>query len=221
MSNVNPYTLEGLGGPNGKNAPSQLVSGTYDELLVSNVLGKYAELTRYGKVFIAKSGAAAAIPIQSTLTNSPTLWNPSTSGKFVFPLMLTINPGVIGVPVLTGLTISQLLATGETVGTGLPIATFTNITPVPALLGRGTCVTKFANATVTFTTNPTLIADLGIVHWLEGTAAEGVLQAVSFDFDGLICMPPGTSISIGAIAATSTTFWTTIYFAELPVGYLP
>jgi len=214
-------TVEGLQGPLTKNQAGPISTGAFGEQLTSTVFGKYAELTRYGKVFIAKSGAAAAIPIQSTLTNSPTLWNPASSGKWVYPLMATFGVGSVGTPVLTSLTISQVLLTGDVAATNLPIATFTNIAPQPALLGRGTASTKFANAAVTFTTNPTLIADLGIMHWLEGSAASGAMLPVFFDFDGLIVMPPGTSISIGAIAATSTTYWTTIYFAELPAPYLP
>lgn len=185
-------------------------------LITQNLFGRYEELAAKGYIFSAKSGAAAAIPIQSTLTNAPTLWNPASSGKWVIPLYATFSPGAVGTPVLTGLTVSYLLATGDTVATNLPFATFTNIVPVCMTLQTTLPVaqTKFANAAVTFTTNPALLMDLGMVHWLEGTAAFGGMQSTVADFQGALLMKPGTAISIGAIAATSTTYWTTIVFAE-------
>jgi len=207
----------GLVGPLLKGGQSYFRSSDMGECVTLPGGSDYQELNRQGMVFTARSGAAAAIPINSTLTNSPTLWNAASSGKMVIPLMLNISPGAIGTPVLTGLTVSYLKNTGDGVGTGAPLATFTNIAPVSNLVGRGAANTRFANATVTFTTQPAVIMDLGLIHWLEGTAATGLQLNWSFDFKGTIVMPPGTSISIGAIAATSSTFWTSIVFAEVPV----
>ncbi len=192
-------------------------AGNSGEVIVSSLYGQYAELTRRGQVFVAKSAAAAAIPIQSALTNSPTLWNVSSSGKLVYPLAIMLSPGAIGTPVLHGLTISQTLATGDAALTGAPIATFTNVVPVPCLLGRGAATTRFAHGTDTFTTNPTWIADLGLGHWIEGTAATGLQQRMFIDLAGLIVLPPGTAISIGATTATSTTYTVSIFFAEAPL----
>lgn len=192
--------------------------GNYGESIVSQLFGKYLELSRRNLVFVARSGAAAAIPINTTLTNSPTLWNPADSGKIVVPLRLQLSVAAIGTPVLTSLTLSYLTNTGSVVATGNPLATFTNIAPKCVSLGKGSAATtKFANATVTFTANPTALMDIGIHHWLEGTAGSGQMGEIFHDFDGTLVMPPGTSISVGATAATSTTFWTSILFAELAV----
>jgi hypothetical protein len=87
------------------------------------------------------------------------------------------------------------------------------------LLGKGTSAsTKFAGAVCTFTTQPARIMDLGFGHLLEGSAASGQLYSQFYhDFDGSLQMPPGTTISLGSTIATSTTYWTTIIFAEIPM----
>ena len=206
----------GNSGPFSKNAPVYLRSSDFGEQVMVPGGSDYQEYNRQGQLYVAKSGAAAAIPIQSTLTNSPTLWNPASSGKVLIPCLLNLGVGTVGTPVLTSFTVSYVKNTGDTAATNLPLATFTNIAPVGLILGHGASVAKFANAVVTFTTNPTLLMDTGILHWLEGTAASGAMINCQYDFKGTIIMPPGTSISIGAITATSTTYWTSIIFAEIP-----
>jgi len=194
-------------------------AGSYGELIVNALGGKYMELCRRGYVFAAVGAAAAAVPIATALTNSPTLWNPADSNKIVVPLSVQLSLGVIGTPVLQGFTISYLISTGSTVATGLPLATFTNITPTCLRLGQAaTATTKFAGAVVTFTVQPARLMDLGFGHLLEGAAASGQLVSqFGFDFDGRLLMAPGTSISLGSTIATSTTYWTTIIFAEIPL----
>lgn len=199
-----------------KGGQSYLRSSDMGEAVYMPGGSDYQELCRQGFVFTARSGALAAIPVNTTLTNSPTLWNPASSGKVVVPLMLNLSPGVIGTPVIWGATISFLKNTGDTPATGAAIATFTNVVPVPNMIGRGAATTRFANAVVTFTTQPAVVMDTGLGHYLEGTAATGQLQNQSFDFKGTIIMPPGTSISVGATIASSTTYWTSIVFAEFP-----
>ncbi len=193
-------------------------AGKNGELIVQQLFGNYAELAQRGYVFVARSGAAAAIPVNTTLTNSPTLWNPADSGKLVIPLLLNLSCVNIGTYVEDGFTVSYLTSTGSTVATGLPLATFTNIAPVSTLLGAGkTATTKFANGTVTFTTQPAALMDLGMGQNVQGTAANGEPYNLSFDFRGAIIMRPGTSISIGAAtAASSATYWASIVFAEVP-----
>lgn len=196
-----------------------LRGGSYGELITASMWGEYGEFCRRGYVHAAIGAAAAAVPIATTLTNAPSLWNPSDSNKLVVPLSIQLSLGAIGTPILQGFTISYLTATGSAVATGQPIATFTNIAPVNLLLGKGgTATTKFSGAVSTYTTNPARLMDLGFGHHLEGTAASGQLYSqFSFDFHGRLMMPPGTSIHLGSTIATSTTYWTTIIFAEIPL----
>ena len=197
-------------------------AGNYGELIVGQLGGKYQEWNRRGYLFAAVGAAAAAVPIATTLTNSPTLWNPADSNKIVVPVSVQLSLGAIGTPILQGFTISYLISTGSTVATGLPLATFTNVAPVSLRLGQGTtATTKFAGAVDTFTVNPARLMDLGFGHHLEGAAASGQLYSgFGFDFEGRLLMWPGTAISLGSTIATSTTYWTTIIFAEIPLVVL-
>lgn len=196
-----------------------LAVGKYGQVLTSDIFGKFGDLCQRGLVYAGTGAAAAAVPIATTLTNSPTLWNPASSTKLVIPLRILLSLGAIGTPVLNGFTISYLTTAGDGIGTGAPVVTFTNIPPVCLLLGKGTSAsTKFSGATVTFTTQPARIMDLGFGHHLEGAAASGQLYSMFYhDFDGSLMMPPGTTISLGSTIATSMTFWTTIIFAEIPM----
>jgi hypothetical protein len=192
--------------------------GSYGQQLAADLFGGYAELTRRGLVFSANVAAAAGVPVNTTLTNAPSLWNPSSSGKLVVPLRLMLSVGAIGTPILQGFTISYLLNTGDVVATGAPIATWTPLATVSTLLGKGiTPRTSFAPAVSTYTVQPALALNLGMGHFLEGAAASGTMYVLDHDFRGEIMMPPGTSIHLGSTIATSTTYWTTILFAELPM----
>lgn len=199
-------------------------AGNYGQALLSEVVAKYAYFAQKGWVFAARSGAAAAIPIYSTATNSPTLWNPSSSGRLVIPLKALFTHASGAINAFTGFVGCILTNTGDPpAATGLPFATFTNIAPVNVLLGRGSVSTsKFANATVTFTAQPTPLYDLGIGTQVQGTAANGHPYMMQVDFDGGIMLPPGTSLSIaGELASGTALFWTTIVFAEIqaPVSW--
>ncbi|HXK36986.1 MAG TPA: hypothetical protein VJ553_05395 [Candidatus Paceibacterota bacterium] len=193
--------------------------GSYGNQLVSDLYGKFGEMCRRGYVFAAVGAAAAAIPIGTTLTNAPVIWNVASSGKLVIPLRIILSLGAIGTPILNGFAVYFLKNTGDSVGTGLPIVTFTEIAPVNTFIGRGvTARTKFAGAVATYTTQPAKLMDLGFGHHLEGAAASGQLYSMFYhDFDGAVMMPPGTSLTLGSTIATSTTYWTTILFAELPI----
>jgi hypothetical protein len=197
-----------------------------DAQLIAPVGGKYGEWCRKGYIYVARSGAAAAIPVNTALTNSPTLWNPSNSEKCVIPLSISFSAAGLGTQVIDGFTLSYLLNTGEDVATGRPMVTFTNIPPVAMNLKRSISVanpakTRFANAVVTFTTQPAALIDLGMGQWVSGTAATGIpYNGHVYKFDGELELEPGTSISVGAAtAATSGTYWTSIVFAEIPRKY--
>jgi hypothetical protein len=178
--------------------------------------GDLAELARRGQVYAARSGAAAVITVPGN--TAPTLWNPAGSGKIVYLYYINLTPATLGAAVLGGLTLSYLSNTGSVPGTASPVATFTNIPPVCTRIGFGAASkTMFANATVTFTAAPTVFMDIGVNHWLEGTAATGQNACISLDMKGAIVLFPGNLITLNAVASVVTTYWTTFIFAELPV----
>jgi hypothetical protein len=196
----------------------------YGALIVAEAQGRYQELARQGYVFAARSGAAAAIPVNTTCTNAPTLWNLANSNKIVVPLFITLSFAGLGTYVIDGFTLMAESGMGSNAATGAPFPTFTNIAPNTTRIGSGqTCTSQFANGTVTWTTQPTAIMDLGVGQNIQGTAASGgPYSGLMFDLQGCVVMNPGTAICIGAAtAASSATYWTTIVFAEIPLvsGY--
>ena len=196
-----------------------LRGGSYGELITSQLWGKYGELCRRGYVFAGIGAAAAAVPIATTLTNAPSIWNPANSGKLVVPLSIRLSLGAVGTPILQGFTLSYLTNAESSIGTADPVVTWTNIAPVNLLLGKGSAATTmFSGAVSTYTVNPARLMDLGFGHLLEGAAASGQLYSqFSHDFDGSLMLPPGTTIHLGSTIATSTSYWTTIVFAEIPL----
>jgi hypothetical protein len=114
--------------------------------------------------------------------------------------------------------LNALANAGDGIGTGAPVVTFTAVASVNTLIGKGgTATTKFAPATSTFTAAPAKLMDLGFGHLLEGAAATGQMYSMYYhDFDGSVILPPGSLITLSSTVATSTTYWTTILYSELP-----
>jgi hypothetical protein len=190
--------------------------GSFGQMITSDLFGNIGELTRRGLVFSATVAAAAAVPINTALTNAPSLWNPTSSGKVVIPLRIILSIGAIGTAILNGFTISYLTNTGDVIATGAPIATGTPLATVNMLLGKGiTPRTIWLPAVSTYTVNPAKLMDLGFGHFDETLVAGMLYTNFYHDFAGSLWMPPGTSIHFGSTIATSTTYWTTILYAEL------
>jgi hypothetical protein len=207
-------------------APKNLTDGQYTnfsggsmgELIAADIWGKYGEMARRGWVYTA-SGTLLTIPVYTTLTNGPALWNPAGSGKLVVPLKIMLSPGGLGTPVITGLVGCFLNSAGSTAATGAPVITWTNILPIGTALGRqGTATTMFANAVVTYTTQPAAFYHIGLGMWKSGTDAISLPTTLVHDFDSAVMIWPGSLFAIGGTpAATSTTYITSIMFAEIPL----
>ena len=171
---------------------------TSTNLQVSEFWGKYGTLVRKGLVYVARVNTAASVPVNSTLTNAPALWNPAGSGKWVIPLKVMLSVGAIGTPVLQGFTLSYLNSAGSTAATAAPVLTFTTQATVNMKLGGAADLsTLFAPSVATYTTQPAVLMDLGIGHHLEGTAASGQHYTLMHDFDSELIIPPGSLIAFG------------------------
>jgi hypothetical protein len=205
-------------GPLSFGAPAYLRSGDFGEQIMLANGGEYQELTRRGYVFTARSGAAAAIPVPATTGVCPSLWNQASSGKLVIPLYINVSPATINTPVLTAFTLTTVPNAGDAALAAAPVVTFTNIAPTSNLVGSTLAArTRFANATCTYLATQTMLMDLGGGHYLEGAAATGYQGTWQFELKGTVVLKPGNVLCLNAIAATSTTFWTSIIFAELPM----
>lgn len=213
--------LVGVSGPHADGAePQNIPFNAWGNPLVNVAGGKYLDWARRGYLYVARSGAAAAIPVNTTCTNAPTLWNPADSGKTFALIRIAFSAASLGTQVIDGFTLMYESGMSDTSGTaGMPFPTFTNIAPVSTLIGKGgSAKGRFANGTVTWTTQPAVLMDMGMGQWLNGTAANGeCYNQMAMDFDGLVLLPPGSAICVGAAtAASSATYWTSIVYAELP-----
>jgi hypothetical protein len=212
--------LSGVSGPHADGTEKTTIPmNSWGQQLASSWGPTYLEWARRGYIYVAATAAAAAIPIYTTCTNAPTLWNPADSGKLFVPIMVTICTEALGTPIITGLRLMYETGMSDTSGTaGMPFPTFTNIAPVGTYPGKNASAKgKFAAGTVTWTAQPANLMDLGMGMWKSGTSATGEpYSQFLFDFQGLVAIAPGTAVCVAANVATSTTFWTSIIYAELP-----
>jgi len=113
----------------------RLPQGRKGEVLVSELMGKYANLVERGLVFIGSTLAAGTIiPINAaSLVSTFTLWNPLGSGKNIH--VLDYDLGLITATAVVG---SLLLHYQSGVGAAILAPTSqAPLTPVNALLGAG------------------------------------------------------------------------------------
>jgi hypothetical protein len=212
--------LTGVSGPHGDSVERETIpANTWGAPLVARYGPTYLEWARRGYIYVAATAAAAAIPIYTTCTNAPTLWNPADSGKLFVPIRVALCTEALGTPIITGIRLMYETGMSDTSGTaGMPFPTFTNIAPVGTYPGKNAAAKgRFAAGTVTWTAQPANLMDLGMGMWKSGTTATGEpYSQFFFDFDGMVLMAPGTAVCVAANVATSTTFWTSIIYAELP-----
>ncbi len=187
----------------------------FGNTMVQQFNGKYAELVRRGQLFNFSVAAAAAILITNTTANGPTIWNPAGSGKVLYLTRLRLS-FVAGTTTISSLIWNVTKNAGSAIGTAAPIVTFTNVNPAPAGIGApGTSNMLWAPVTSTFTAAPVFYAATGINLGAAGpTAGAGNFD---MDLDGEIALYPGNALTLNAsVATTTSTWWTSIWGAELP-----
>ncbi len=185
----------------------------YGSTVVQDYNGRYAELVRRGQVYVASTAAAGiAILVSATTGNVPTLWNPSGSGRIVYPIMLNAN-WLSGAVTASNLLWSVTTGTGANIGTGNPVVSFTNVAPVNALVGGpADAVIKWAPATSTYTAAPAFYAATGIN--LKATALDSQL---SVDMQGLMALMPGNALSLTCSVASSVALiQASIWYVSVP-----
>lgn len=187
--------------------------GNQGELIVSNFSGQFYEQTMRGNGFIYATTTAVSVVALGT-AGAPNLWNPAGSGKLLVLEKIIFAAAAVGTPVASAFTYGLLQNAGSQIGTAAPVVSLTQVAPVSALLGSGiVSVIRFAPATISLTTAPTLFA----VAAQSGGTATVTTAALQDDINGKIIIPPGNLFQIGASTATSTTYFITIYGLELPI----
>ena len=186
--------------------------------VVQEFNGRYAEATMQGQKFNFSVASAAAILLTNTTANGPTIWNPAGSGKVLYIDKLELS-WVSGTITVSSLIWNITKNAGNGISATAPIVTFTNVAPVPAMVGSGASSKMlWAPVTSTFTAAPSFYRATGINMIAAG--AQNNFQAV---YDGDFALMPGNALTLNcAVTTTTALFWTTIMGTEvdLPAGTL-
>lgn len=187
-------------------------------LPVGMVGGTYLDWLRKGYIFHGLVGTVAEIPKFDDTTNMPRLWNPADSGKVIVPISISVGTAAAVTEVIHGLCLNYHVNAGSALGTAAPFSVFTEVASVNMLLGSNkTAKAKWSPATNTASAAGTQLLTLGMGLWTEGTAdGTGMYTSAVFKFDSILGLLPGAAIGICSNVATSTTFSTSIVYAELP-----
>jgi hypothetical protein len=187
--------------------------------LVQQYNGKYTKSMIDGRVFFGTNAVAGLALITTATTGGhPTLWNPSGSGVNLSIISLELSQ-IDGTNAVGSLGWYKTANAGSAIGTGAPVATFTNVAPTPALVG-GTATSKalWSPTTNTFVAAPVFHLNIGLNLFpvTVSTALTGVIYRINYD--GELGIAPSTALSICSIAATTTSkFICKVVWEEIPV----
>lgn len=194
----------------------------FGSALVAEAGPKYLEWLRRGWMYTAPSNTALAIPIFSTPTNAPTLWNPATSGKVVLVTRLslalcagaTIPDSGYGLLMSYGVG-SPPAAAGQYFSAFTALATMFNLKS-----GANDGQAKMG-VVATWTAIPTTTRWVGKSQFTLGTAASAGFGDTFIDLDtsAPILLMPGMAVSIVASLASATTFMPSFDYAELDARF--
>lgn len=189
--------------------PAAVSTGWHNELIVTELLPRYAYLALAGVVYTAVNTAAQALSLVGTTTYTGlVVANPSNSGKNLVVLdvsyALTLVPaGFSAITLFQGTTVA--LTTGNSTG---PKGT-------PLLLGTSGASGANVGASATLAANPNVIRSFAGVNWVTtGTTTQ--LNVAKDEIAGLIVVPPGQLMGIVAVTTAQTGIGS-ITWAELPV----
>lgn len=201
----NPFAATQVDG----NEP-RVPQGRRAEILFSELMGKYANLTERGVTFIGSTLAAGTIiPINAaSLVSTFTLWNPAGSGVKVH-----VHDYDLGLITATAVVGSLLLHTQSSAALIAPTAQ-TLLVPANALIGSGVAPQAKLLSAGTLTGTPTLLAPLGISF---GTVAGNPgPDLCHIDFDGKLILNPGSLITVTSTAAQTAAMVQKFTWSELP-----
>lgn len=202
----------------GLSGRAEAVLGRDDQLLVDQLHGPRYAAAKRGRLFVATSAQAGIALIQAATTGGhPTLWNPADSGRIISIHSLDLTY-LSGNNAPTGLEWDITEKAGSQIGpTGAPILTATRVAVVSAQAGGAVDSKAYWSPTVnTFTAAPAFYRGVGIALF-TGVAATAVAPfQLKVEYNGDLCIAPGTALSLCSRAATTTAlFQVGIVFEEI------
>ena len=201
--------------------------GRHGDQLVSPAHGKYAEAVLNGTAFYASTVAGGVVlPLQTTLTPTVMIWNPSDSGVDCVLQRYVASHGSVDGPatrVVLGLVaVSTLVSVGSNIATGNLITAFaenvlnTNTFNAKLNSGNRPRVKSSTQGTNTITAG-TWIKAIGGIGLAVATTSVNAFT-FNYDFDGEMVLPPGTAIHVATHLVSSMAFVQTLSWYEVPAS---
>lgn len=200
-----------------------VILGKQNDLLVSELHGKYYTQNYNGNAYYA-STAAAGVTLSIFSNTSFTglgLWNPQGSGRNMSIARVLIGCNAAAATAEAGLGYSWLTNAGASLGTAAPLSATTPITAT-----RGSCVcgapgqgnsVVLAVSAATLTTAMTWGRFNGISSSTGAITTQIALGVFADVFDGTMIVPPGTFWTVTSSIASGGTFGITAEWEETPL----
>lgn len=196
-----------------------ILQGRQGEQIVTELHGKYYVQAQRGNLFIGATPiAGVAVPISSSTSPTPCLWNPAGSG--VNAVLVSYYIGYSGgTGVVGALGYYAVTGAGSAIGTAAPFSAFAATTPTNALIGLGNSskMKWSSTGTCTLTTAGTLIRGFGMGQSAPVSAGTSIWGLYVDNFDGTMIVPPGVAIYPAATAASGDTFVQALLWYEAPI----
>lgn len=194
--------------------------GRAQELIVTELHGKYFTQAYRGNIFLASTtSAGVAISIASTLTPTFSIWNPLGSNRLCVPIALLVGW------TSTTAALGELVWTSTTqAGSGLSstqgFSAFGSGSGVNANLGntKVSSIRCGTGGTTTLVAAASFYRSTGLSIGVT-TAATGILPGWVWrdDFDGTSILSPGSAIHLMGSTAVAAVVTATLVYADLPV----
>jgi hypothetical protein len=196
--------------------PVQARAGKYGEQIVTELRGKYSELSLRGQTFTASTViAGVVIPVAAATLNSKfTIWNPAGSGKHVE--LISINFGIDNATTVVnghGLMIQRQL----TATSGIPTS-LTNAAALRLGISGAAVAGVYTQATLTNVAVPGVSAATPVPIAFYPLFSFGAVTSGTIDpthaFDGKIILEPDSLAAVCTTVAPSAATFIQICWAE-------
>ena len=190
-------------------APAGAPAGAVGELLVSELVGRYATLAKSGRVFYTSAIITAPVIFSTAAQLGPMLWNRGGSA---------VDAHILGVSVsspTTASTVAGAISYASNTQATVP-TTATALTVVNALAGGGVSAMGGVFSTATILVAPTNVP-FPLISVNTGAITTGALTQNWVDVGGAFIVTPGTVGYIcGNATLTAGVFTIGLLWAELP-----
>lgn len=197
-----------------------VLQGKFQELIVSELNGKYYTWNYRGRVWAASLTSATAMVAPATnATPNFAIWNPAGNNTAVVPIAFYFGY-VSGTPAAATIGYSYIPNAGTGLGTAAPISAITALTPV--MCNGFASYNGNVKAASALTVTGAAPSAAAVFRW--SGISQGVLASASVPpgmtmidvFDGNTIIPPNTAIYPVTSAASVATYMISAVCLEVP-----